>query len=117
MTVFVSCEGGTDYYYEVLNSSSTEIVVDSIPGYDTMYSYTIQPNSRKEIYFFSKLGGSSTRSSKEIFMDVIVHNTNGDTLSKPIWADSNWLATIKELSRVPSGWRHDYLFVVSDSDF
>jgi len=113
----MACEGQTTRVFTVVNSSDSEVFMDSVPSFDTILNFNILPNSSQEIRMTNNLGGSSFPEERAFLSSVYIYNANADTIKKEIWVDSNWTDEIEELKKVPSTWRHDYTFEMTASDF
>ena len=112
-----SCEKETFVDYYIDNQSSTEINVD---GTNIISSSTIDhvvlPNEKKEVSSWSKRG-KETDFFEPITMfgdDLIITNASGDTLIKDYKVLSNWTSDVDNERTQAS---HEYILVISDSDF
>lgn len=112
-----SCEKETYLDYYIDNQSSSVITVDgSNVIYSTNIDQTINPNEKKDIASWSKLG-KQTHFFEPTAMfgnDLIITNTSGDTLTKDYKLLSNWTSDIDDQRAVAS---HQYILVITDADF
>jgi hypothetical protein len=113
----ISCEKETIVNYYIDNQSSTEINVD---GANIISSSTIDhvvlPNEEKEISSWTKRG-KETDFFEPITMfgdDLIITNASRDTLIKDYKILTNWISDVDDERTQAS---HEYILVISDSDF
>jgi hypothetical protein len=118
-TLFIlsSCEKETFVDYYIDNQSSSILSVD---GTNIIASSeidkTINPNERKDVATWSKLG-KETDYFEPISMfgnDLVITNAAGDTLTKDYKLLSNWTSDIDDQRTVAS---HEYILVITDADF
>tara|TARA_B110000091_G_C13370025_1_gene291839 strand:- start:13 stop:396 length:384 start_codon:yes stop_codon:yes gene_type:complete len=112
-----SCEKETFVDYYIDNQSSTKI---SVNGTNIISSISvdneINSNEKKEVSSWSKRG-KETDFFEPITMfgqDLIITNVSGDSLIKDYKDISNWNSDVyNERTQVS----HEYILVISDSDF
>lgn len=112
-----SCEKETYLDYYIDNQSSSVITVDgSNVIYSTNIDQTINPNEKKDIASWSKLGKQTDFFEPTAMFgnDLIITNTSGDTLTKDYKLLSNWTSDIDDQRAVAS---HQYILVITDADF
>ena len=112
-----SCEKETFVDYYVDNQSSSVISVDGtniIASSDI--DKTINPNERKDVATWSKLGKETDyfEPSSMFGNDLVITNASGDTLTKDYKLLSNWTSDVDDQRTVAS---HEYILVISDADF
>ena len=112
-----SCEKETFVDYYVDNQSSSVISVDGtniIASSDI--DKTINPNERKDVAVWSKLGKQTDffEPTSMFGNDLIITNASGDTLAKDYKFLSNWTADVDEQRTVAN---HEYILVITDADF
>lgn len=112
-----SCEKETYVDYYIDNQSSSVISVDGtniIASSDI--DKTINPNERKDVAVWSKLGKQTDffEPTSMFGNDLIITNASGDTLAKDYKFLSNWTADVDEQRTVAN---HEYILVITDADF
>lgn len=112
-----SCEKNTYVDYFIDNQSSSIISVDGkniIASSDI--DKTINPNERKDIVAWTKFGKETDyfEPTSMFGNDLLITNAAGDTLTKDYKLLSNWTSDVDEKRAVAS---HEYVLVVTDSDF
>jgi hypothetical protein len=112
-----SCEKNTYVDYYIDNQSSSIISVDGkniIASSDIDKS--INPNERKDVAAWTKFGKETDyfEPTSMFGNDLIITNAAGDTLTKDYKLLSNWTSDVDEKRAVAS---HEYVLVVTDSDF
>ena len=112
-----SCEKETFIEYHIDNQSSTSIMID---GSDIIHStdldLTISTYEKKRITNWSKRGIQTDlfEPTSMFGNDMLIINSNGDTLQKDYKVLSNWLSDVDNQRKTAS---HDYILVVTDADF
>ena len=112
-----SCEKETYVDYYIDNQSSSVISVDGtniIASSDI--DKTINPNERKDVATWSKLGKETDyfEPSSMFGNDLVITNASGDTLTKDYKLLSNWTSDVDDQRAVAS---HEYILVITDADF
>jgi hypothetical protein len=118
VTAFLSsCEKETFIDYYIDNQSSTSISID---GTDIIHSvdidHTISENEKMKITNWSKRGIQSDLFEPTTMFgnDLLIINSNSDTLQKDYKLLSNWLSSVDDERKTVS---HDYILVITDADF
>jgi hypothetical protein len=112
-----SCEKETFIDYYIDNQSSTSIYID---GTDVIHSvdidHTISENEKMKITNWSKRGIQSElfEPTKMFGNDLLIINSNSDTLQKDYKLLSNWQYIVDDERKTVS---HDYILLVTDADF
>lgn len=116
-----SCEGATEMYYTVNNQSGQAITVKSISYYSEFGDTTITeiaPGVQSGILHRTERGGrSEPEMPSYAFSYIGIVNEQSDSCTKDWTFEENWPVFIRQLKRMPSEYRHDYSFIVTDSDF
>lgn len=114
---FSSCEKETYLDYYIDNQSSSVITVD---GSNIIHSndidQTINPNEKKDVASWSKLGKQTDFFEPTAMFgnDLVITNATGDTLIKDYKLLSNWTSEVDDQRAVAS---HEYFLVITDADF
>lgn len=115
---FVSCEKETSVGYIVKNDSSTKIYVSGVNVvYATPISHIIPALGGSEILArWSKTGKSLDLMDPTTMFgqDLLITNTNGDTLTKNYANIANWDTDVEETKGTA---KHTYVLNVTDADF
>jgi len=118
--VLFSCEGNTDRYYHIKNESSDSVhLIAEGSWYQSIIDTMIAPNTFLAFYSTSSLGGSSYLDYDPgyAFLRFEITNTDLDTCMQDYYNNEAWYSGATELSKYPSNYRHDYVFVVKDEHF
>lgn len=112
-----SCEKETFVDYYVDNQSSSAVSVDGtniIASSDI--DKTINPNERKDVATWSKLGKETDyfEPTSMFGNDLAITNASGDTLTKDYKLLSNWSSDVDDQRTSAS---HEYILVITDADF
>ena len=112
-----SCEKETFVDYYIDNQSSSVISVDGtniIASSDI--DKTINPNEKKDVAFWSKRGKQTDffEPTSMFGNDLIITNNSVDTLAKDYKLLSNWASDVDDQRTVAN---HEYILVITDSDF
>jgi len=112
-----SCEKETFVDYYVDNQSSSAVSVDGtniIASSDI--DKTINPNERKDVATWSKLGKETDyfEPTSMFGNDLVITNASGDTLTKDYKLLSNWTSDVDDQRTSAS---HEYILVITDADF
>ncbi|GEM_PF-623157 len=116
-TFLSSCEKETFIEYYIDNQSSTSIIID---GTDIIHStdldQTISSREKMRITNWSKRGLQTDLFEPTTMFgnNMLIINSNGDTLQKDYKALSNWQSNVDGQRKTAS---HDYILVVTDVDF
>jgi len=116
-TLLSSCEKETFIEYYIDNQSSTSIIID---GTDIIHStdldQTISSREKMRITNWSKRGLQTDLFEPTTMFgnNMLIINSNGDTLQKDYKALSNWQSNVDGQRKTAS---HDYSLVVTDVDF
>ena len=118
-SLFSSCEGNTDYEWIIQNDASSLISVKANNAiYQDSTKTNIASNQQEKLMTYSMLGGSSKPLDPGAsFSDLLILNSDGDTLKKDYQLNTNWNITITTVSKIPANYKHQYLFQVTDNDF
>jgi hypothetical protein len=118
VTAFLSsCEKETFIDYYIDNQSSNSISID---GTDIIHSmdinHTISENEKMKITNWSKRGIQTDLFDPTTMFgnDLLIINSNGDTLQKDYKILSNWQSSVDDQRKTAS---HDYTLVITDADF
>ena len=114
---FSSCEKETYVDYSVENNSASTIMLHgSNIIHSTVIDLTMESGERQVIAAWSNRGKSTDLiEPTSIFgSDLIITNSDGDTLIKDYKVLSNWISLIDETSGTAS---HKYVLKISDLDF
>lgn len=117
-SLLASCEANTERIRIVKNASLSDITVHTM-GYDSVWNSTHIPSGRREtVLTASEFGGSDVPSLPlyDVYGFFIV-NANGDTLLKNTEEIDSWVVYIRQVSKVPDYWEHEYVLNVLDDDF
>lgn len=117
--LLLSCEGSTDIYKSIENNSSETITVSgSIPGVSD-YNKTIEPGQTELLYLGGDgMGASDIVEDPALGIDsLIITIGNNDTCRKDYHDQSNWEIGVGKTRKTPARYRHNYIFIVNDSDF
>ena len=112
-----SCEKETFVDYFIENQSTSTITVN---GSDIIHStridHSISEGEKKEVSSWTKRGKEIDYFEPVSMFgeDLIITNSNGDTLTKNYKLHSNWTSNVND-SRTTA--EHEYILVVTDSDF
>lgn len=112
-----SCEKETYLDYYIDNQSSSVITVDgSNIIHSTDIDQTINPNEKKDVASWSKLGKQTDFFEPTAMFgnDLVITNATGDTLIKDYKLLSNWTSEVDDQRAVAS---HEYVLVITDDDF
>ena len=114
-----SCEGGTDAYWELVNTSDLTVKVQlKLLRTNQDTTFVLGSLERKIVYVQSSLGGSAQEILPEdVFANDTVRNANNDTLKLDFLNLDNWQTQIVHKSKYPSHFIHDYKIVIGDEDF
>lgn len=117
--MFFSCEGNTNREYNVANNSQDSITVFVDNNfYNQIDTYYLAPQGNIEILEHDQRGGTDNAENiGNVFTELLILNSTGDTCTKSHTIDYNWNTAVKQVKKVPSQWEHDYTFVVEDGDF
>lgn len=119
-TLLFSCEGNTDRYYHIKNESSDSVhLIAEGSWYQSIIDTMIAPNTFLAFYSTSSRGGSSYLDYDPgyAFLRFEITNTDLDTCMQDYYNNEAWYSGATELSKNPSNYRHDYVFVVKDEHF
>lgn len=114
---FSSCEKETYLDYYIDNQSSSVITVDGTNIIaSTDIDKTINPNEKKDVAAWSKLGKQTDFFEPTAMFgnDLLITNASGDTLTKDYKLLSNWTSDVDDQRAVAN---HDYILVITDADF
>ena len=113
-----SCEGNTDRIRQIRNNTSGSINVIADGTTVSNYNESISVGQTEILFIESQLGGSDYIETPSAgIISMIITNTSGDTCLKDFIPQNNWEIIVEERKKVPSDWRHEYTFIVDDSDF
>lgn len=112
-----SCEKETYVDYYIHNQSSSVITVEgSNIIHSTHIDQTIIPDEKKDISSWKKFGKETGlfEPTSMFGNDLVITNASGDTLTKDYRSLSNWTSDVENARAVAS---HEYVLIVTDSDF
>lgn len=115
-----SCEGNTDRYYHIKNESSDSVrLIAEGSWYQSVIDTMIAPNTFLAFYSTSSRGGNSYVDYEPgyAFLRFEITNTDLDTCMQDYNNNETWYSGATELSKIPSNYRHDYVFTVKDEHF
>ena len=114
-----ACEGNTDREWIIQNQSSNRIEVQAtLISTIAFIPKEIQPAQERSIFINSERGGnSSVVNTSDLFAKIIITNSLGDTLKKDPLLQTSWETDVEETKKVPSNYKHEYRFTITDSDF
>ena len=117
-SLFLSCEGSTTRERRITNNSSTSIHVVADGANLSNYNKSITP-SMNEGFFTSqqRVGTQTLEDPASGVNNIEIVNTFGDTCTKDFFLIDNWDIKTERKSEIPSEWKHEYTFIVEDSDF
>lgn len=108
-------------YYTVNNQSGQTITVKSMSYYSEFGDTTITqiaPGVQSGILHRTERGGRPEPDMPSYaFTYIGIFNEQLDSCTKDWTYEQNWPVNIRQLKRIPSEYRHDYSFVVTESDF
>ncbi len=117
--LMASCEGNTDRTWKMQNRATSTVTVTATDLFlGSEIAVEIAPGSVATLTTHSQRGGSDhVQTPTETFSAFAVINAAGDASTKDYAPVSNWQNDVERVSRVPSGYEHEYIFTVQDSDF
>lgn len=82
------------------------------------YDKLIEAGYKEIIFVTNQRGGSDfVEDPAQGVSLLVITNEAGDTCLKDYKVQDNWSIKVKERTKVPSDWQHEYRFIVVDSDF
>ena len=119
--MLMSCEGNTRQTYFLSNESSGPVtVVHAHSAYLPMEldTVTVLAGEVKELGSEDWLGGRVEPDLPAAFIDtMLVFNEQGLLTTRDWTMMSAWDIASYEDRKLPSQWRHEYTFTVTDEDF
>ena len=117
-TLLISCEGNTDYSFNVQNDSNQSIIVKSVIWFEDTVTNNINSGETLEIAFTSKLGGSEDEGEISGHIQYLdIKSTTGEKCKKELRLHSNWNVETDHLGRVPANYKHTYTIAINNTDF
>ena len=115
---FTSCEGGTDYSFNIQNNSDQSIIVNSVIWTNDTVTNTILSGETKEIGFRTKLGGTEDEGEiSGLVQYLFIETTKGKDCTKELLLHSNWILDSEHVSKIPSNYKHTYTLNLGNADF
>lgn len=113
-----SCEGNTDYYFEVRNNCSTQIFVKSVNWSSDTVILKIASGAQGEVLQEAQRGGVK---NPENLGDYLIHLEIYNNLGVPLNYDpinnKYWSRSTEVRSKIPANYGHSYLLEVSENHF
>lgn len=117
--LLAACEGQTNYYKSIANSSSDTVFLKVFSHYGNMLgadTFSIDPGEERMFFQHEQRGGNSYPvSCIEPFDSIVVSISGGKTLIKEILDEKFWLLTIDSRRRGALVDQH-CLFSITDDD-
>ena len=87
--------------------------------YQSVIDTMIAPNTFLAFYSTSSRGGNSYVDYEPgyAFLRFEITNTDLDTCMQDYTNNETWYSGVTKLSKIPSNYRHDYVFTVKDEHF
>jgi hypothetical protein len=119
LNVFLtSCEGNTDRIRIIENQTSGSVNVTATGSLVSTFDKRLSMGQSETLYLGGQMGGSDmVENPADGISTLLIINTNGDTCSKDFTIQSNWDIQVEQTKKTPSNWKHEYTFIVRDSDF
>lgn len=120
--LLMGCEGNTQQSYFLENATSDWVTVIHAHSVFTdgmdLDTVSIAAGERQELGVENWLGGREQPDLPAAFIDtLIVFNSAGQLCTKNWLLMSEWEIESFEDRKVPSQWRHEYTFNVTEGDF
>ena len=113
-----SCEGNTYKERIIRNSSTSAIHVRANTSFDENFESDLAPGDEVLLGVVDDLGGSSRPDNPaSVIYDMVITNSDQDTMTKDYQLMENWIIEIREEQKIPSSYHHKYIFEVNDTDF
>lgn len=118
VVILFSCKGNTNKTRIVKNNSSDTITVRANISGDPNYLVNINPGQETVMGVVDDEGGTGIPEEPIYFIyQMYVTKNTFDTIKKDYRDKKNWDTKIEQTKKVPSEYKHEYTFVVNNSDF
>ena len=115
---FASCEGNTDYYFEVRNNCSTQIIVKTVNWSSDTLFYKIASGEQIEIFTENQLGGViNPKQVSDYLIFIEVYDPFGKMPKVDLLENQYWSRSTEVRSKIPANYGHSYLLEVNENHF
>jgi hypothetical protein len=116
LAVLTSCEGATNRNYTLSNKSEYPITAKGT-SINSDFEFHLGPQEEMMFLSFEEKGGTDLAGHpSDYIFDLLIYNAE-DTCFKDFSDPTKWYLISEELDKVPSNWKHSFLFEVKTTDF
>ena len=113
-----SCDGNTDKIRIITNNTAGEITVTASGTSVSDFNKSISAGQSVTLFIGGQMGGTDQIENPSFgISSMIIKNAAGDTCTKDYTIQEKWSIKVEQTNKRPSNWKHEYTFIVNDSDF